>query len=132
MQARKAQRAEDLREERIDDSLRKKPHPSHRRKFPGIYSITFCGMVYIGAASNIWKRWREHMSRLRRGQHLNAAMSAAYAEHGMRVFVFQILEVVELPDFLHERERWHISHTANCCNHVAPHVIEVWRTKWPA
>lgn len=59
----------------------------------GIYEIrnTHNGKVYIGSASNIDQRFRQHKCMLRGGYHFNNHLQASWNKHGADVFEFSTL-----------------------------------------
>lgn len=61
----------------------------------GVYALrnTKTGQVYIGAAKHIPGRFKKHMWLLRRGEHCNVKLTAAFTEHGESAFEYEILEV---------------------------------------
>jgi len=63
----------------------------------GIYQITNQknGNRYVGSAVNLKRRWRVHLSDLRRGQHKNEHLQRAYDKYGEGAFGFSVLENVE-------------------------------------
>ena len=84
------------------------------RKFAvasGIYQIEnqVHGKRYIGSAVNFRKRWRNHLSALRLGQHRNRHLQRAFAKYGEEAFVFSVLEDVEEPEKLIEREQRYLN-----------------------
>jgi len=73
----------------------------------GIYSIT-CKVnnkVYIGSSVNIVKRWREHLSSLRRGKHRNQYLQHAFTKYGEESFSFSIVVECEPEMLLIEEEK---------------------------
>lgn len=49
----------------------------------GIYELRFSnGSFYIGSAVNIKARWRDHLSRLNRGKHVNRRVQRCFDKHG--------------------------------------------------
>jgi len=72
----------------------------------GIYQITNRenGKRYIGSAVNLKKRWRNHLGALRRGQHSNPHLQAAFLVYGEQAFMFSILKRVA-PEKLIEHEQ---------------------------
>lgn len=76
----------------------------------GIYQITnlLNGKRYIGSAINLKKRWRAHLGDLRRGQHKNQHLQRAFYRYGGEAFVFSVLEYVQTPDQLIEREQHYL------------------------
>ncbi len=75
---------------------------------PGIYRITctVTGKFYIGSAVNLWKRRKDHRHRLNQGIHRNPKLQAAWNKYGKDAFVFDILELVLLPELLTAREQY--------------------------
>lgn len=62
---------------------------------PGIYCIenTINNHKYIGGSKNLYKRFLDHMSALKRGNHENEHLQNAYNKYGSENFVFyRILE----------------------------------------
>jgi group I intron endonuclease len=60
----------------------------------GVYGIvnTVSGKTYIGQASNIYQRWRQHRFSLRKGNHDNKHLQASWTKHGESVFVFSVID----------------------------------------
>ena len=75
----------------------------------GIYQITnqVNGNRYIGSAVNLARRWAQHRSGLRHGQHDNQHLQRAFDKYGETVFVFSILERV-VPENLIEYEQHYL------------------------
>lgn len=73
----------------------------------GIYTIrnTANGKMYVGSALNLARRKSQHKWRLVRGTHHSPKLQAAWNKHGEQLFAFEVLEVVERPDDLIEREQ---------------------------
>lgn len=73
----------------------------------GIYAIVRKGTdeCYIGSAVNIAKRWRDHRSDLRRGNHDSSRMQNVFNKHGADVFEYVILEDVSDKAHLIGREQ---------------------------
>lgn len=73
----------------------------------GIYKITciVTDKYYIGSAINLRKRKNTHFGNLRRNQHCNPHMQRAWNKHGEQAFVFEILELVLIPEMLTVREQ---------------------------
>jgi group I intron endonuclease len=63
-------------------------------KVQGIYKISNIesGLFYIGSSKNVYKRLREHFSRLRRNVHNNCHLQAVFNLHGNSVFNMELLE----------------------------------------
>ena len=85
----------------MDYELRGKVYTTEEKKQRGIYRILIrpndgrLPFVYYGSAANpdgFLHRWRTHMTPLRRGDHYNAYMQAAFLKH--RNIEFQIVEVL--------------------------------------
>lgn len=70
------------------------------RKLIGIYSITnkVSKKVYVGQASDIWQRWRQHRHRLARGTHDNRHLQAAWVRHGADAFLFTVVKECGIAD----------------------------------
>lgn len=75
----------------------------------GIYQIrnTLNEKCYIGSATHLQQRWAAHRSTLRRGQHRNRHLQRAFDKYGKEAFTFTILEYVEEPEILIEREQYY-------------------------
>jgi group I intron endonuclease len=62
---------------------------------------------YVGSAVNFEKRKARHLWRLRRGDHANKHLQAAWQKYGDKAFVFAIVEVVpESADLLAAENVW--------------------------
>lgn len=75
----------------------------------GIYQIlcTVSGKSYVGSSKQIYVRWSQHRSKLRKGAHASPRLQQAWNKHGEAAFAFSVLE--ECPvDKLFEREQFHI------------------------
>lgn len=81
------------------------------RKIPnlsGIYQIK-CnsnGKIYIGSAVDMHNRCEHHRSSLRRGDHINAHLQAAWNKYGEDSFTFKVLEFAEPSDLPHVEQHW--------------------------
>lgn len=75
----------------------------------GIYQITnqLNGKRYVGSTTNLERRWRYHLGDLRRGQHSNRHLQAAFNKYGENTFAFSVLEYVETESLL-EREQHYL------------------------
>lgn len=62
-------------------------------KTPGVYCITNTtnGKVYIGSTVNLDRRCKDHLRRLRQGQHHSPKLQAAWNKYGEEVFTFTVL-----------------------------------------
>lgn len=78
----------------------------------GIYKITCfpTGKVYVGSAVNLYRRWQEHRTALRRDAHKNVHLQNAWRKYGEDAFVFTVLELILSP-FLIEREQYWLDTT---------------------
>ncbi len=77
------------------------------RKLSGIYQIRNIvnEKVYIGQTKQpFFKRFLHHVWKLRRGEHDNEHLQKAFDFYSEEAFVFEVLEVVETPDLLDEKE----------------------------
>lgn len=97
-----------------EDIMKKKP-------MSGIYLITNIenGKEYVGRDIRLPHRWGTHKSDLRLGKHGNPHLQRSYDGYGADAFVYEILEVVERPNwmtdeefdiYLTSREKYHIDH----------------------
>jgi group I intron endonuclease len=69
------------------------------------------GKKYIGsAAKDLRRRWKNHLSELRRGEHPNIHLQRAFNRDGEGNFEFVIIEFCP-PEKCVEREQWWIDHT---------------------
>lgn len=82
--------------------LRKIPH------LPGIYQIKCIsnGKIYIGSAIDMHERCEHHRSSLRRKNHRNAHLQAAWNKHGEENFEFAVLELTESSNLLQLEQNW--------------------------
>jgi group I intron endonuclease len=69
-----------------------------REKISGIYCIENLvnHQIYIGCASNIYKRWTEHKSLLRGNSHRNYFLQNSWNKHSEQNFRFFIVEVCDV------------------------------------
>lgn len=74
----------------------------------GIYCITctITRKIYVGSARNLRKRCAEHFNTLHRNEHHNPKMQAAFNKYGPDAFLFEVLELVLLPELLTAREQY--------------------------
>jgi group I intron endonuclease len=71
------------------------PHLIEDLAKTGIYSITqkSTGRKYIGSTSeNFYKRWRRHLSELKKGNHHSQFLQRTWDKCGSNDFVFEIIE----------------------------------------
>lgn len=68
-----------------------------KKKICGVYKITNLvnGKFYIGSSNNIEHRWKEHISDLSNGVHINSYLQNAWNKYGSNNFKFEILEECE-------------------------------------
>ncbi len=60
---------------------------------------------YIGASTDIERRWQSHRTTLRAHTHVNPLLSKSWDAHGEDVFSFEILEIVDEVSNLNFREQ---------------------------
>lgn len=75
------------------------------KQAPGIYRIDGPGRFYVGSAKSVSRRWIEHKRDLRRGDHANPHLQAAWNKHGEAAFSFTVLEWVDDAALLLKREQ---------------------------
>ena len=77
----------------------------------GIYQILnkINGKRYIGSAAKLRKRELNHLSELRRNIHKNSYLQRAWRKYGEKSFTFEVLEYVDDPAMLTEREDYYIA-----------------------
>jgi len=78
------------------------PHSS------GVYRIRCLptGKIYVGSAVDLYERWYEHRRNLRRGNHINAHLQAAWNKYGEENFEFSVLEFVEASALRQVEQTW--------------------------
>jgi len=79
-----------------------------------IYRITCVEnkKFYIGSTVNKNQRWARHRKDLREARHPNRHMQAAWTAHGEAAFLFEVLEEVEDPIALLQREQHYLDQHA--------------------
>lgn len=84
------------------------------RPLSGIYAIRDrkTGAAYVGSSVNVANRWQQHMTALVKGSHQNPRLQGAWDVDGPTGFSFEVLEVVNDPLALAERERHWIEVTS--------------------
>jgi group I intron endonuclease len=75
----------------------------------GIYAIdnAVTGMIYIGQAGDIEKRWQSHVYDLNRNKHGNRHLQTAWNQNGAGAFKFSVLEECPI-QHLNEREQHYL------------------------
>lgn len=66
-------------------------------KLCGVYKIT-CTVntkFYIGSSKNILERWKQHISELENGKHVNRYLQNCWNIYGVSAFRFEILELTK-------------------------------------
>lgn len=86
-----------------------------------IYKITCTAnnKFYIGSTVNKRQRWASHRRDLRAGTHKNKSMQASWSKYGEALFVFEVVELVEKPEFLFVVEQRYLDEVVgqdNCFN----------------
>lgn len=74
----------------------------------GVYQIRNIGNEdrYMGSTSvGFGERWRKHLARLRKGNHPCRHLQNAWNKYGEAAFVFEVVEYVDDPDQVLEREQ---------------------------
>jgi group I intron endonuclease len=89
------------------------PHAS------GVYQIRCIptGKIYVGSAVNLFKRWEQHRRTLRKCKHRNHYLHHAWDKYGEQLFVFEILEFVDVSHLLEAEQDW-INSTACVDNSI--------------
>lgn len=72
----------------------------------GIYKIVckVTGEIYVGSSVNLRKRWGQHYSSLRKGNHVNPILQNAWNKYGEEAFCFVIMELID-KEMLLQREQ---------------------------
>ena len=83
----------------------------------GIYSITNTvnGKKYYGSSVNVWQRKRQHEHTLRKGNHHNEHLQAAWNLYGRTCFRFELIEEAP-PDKLVTAEQTYLNENTNGYN----------------
>ena len=75
----------------------------------GIYAIkhTSSGKLYVGSATDIFKRWTVHKSNLALGKHHSHRLQTAWDQSGPDSFQWLVLELVEdLSNLVAKEQQW--------------------------
>jgi len=77
----------------------------------GIYQIqnTLNDKCYIGSAMDLQKRWMGHLNDLYHERHHNRYLQRVFDKYGEEAFTFIVLEYVEEPETLIEREQYYLN-----------------------
>ena len=88
------------------------------KRISSIYKIIneINGKQYVGSSIDTKRRWHEHKKRLRNNSHNNIHLQRAWNKYGAAAFIFIVVEVVELPSMLCEREQYWINSTPDKYN----------------
>jgi len=80
----------------------------------GIYRITNLtnGKIYIGSSIDIYKRWKQHISKLNNNNHHNIHLQRSWNIHKEESFIFDILEISN--DLINQEQYWIDS--TDCCD----------------
>lgn len=73
----------------------------------GVYKITDLknGIFYIGSSTNIYFRWKRHLSQLKNNNHCNLWLQKIYNRYGEKNLSF---EVIEFCENMKEREQYYL------------------------
>lgn len=77
-------------------------------KISGVYQIlnTKTGKMYIGSATNIFKRLKWHKYTLYKNKHHSILLQRAWNKYGDNCFIFNILEETNIDDLLKIEQLW--------------------------
>jgi len=84
----------------------------------GVYSILnlVTGRCYVGSSVNVPQRWREHLSALTRGVHVNTDLQADWQRYGAKAFSWSLLEESSTRQDAISAEQSHIDSTPDLYN----------------
>lgn len=87
-------------------------------RITGIYAIEHAesGTLYIGQSVNIYQRFKKHKFELRSQTHGNSKLQNAWNKYGETAFNFVILEQVDDPTLLYEREAFWVNQSKRVYN----------------
>lgn len=89
-------------------------------KISGIYRIVCVknGRYYYGSSVDVWARWSQHKSALRKGTHHNPHMQKAWNKHGDTMFRIELIEIVSKFNLEEVENRYLVEHVGsrNCFN----------------
>lgn len=80
------------------------------KNLSGVYKITCTvnNKIYVGSAKNLYSRFSRHRSNLNTNKHHNVFLQRAVNKYGKDVFEIEILEFIENPEYLLQREQYYI------------------------
>lgn len=89
-------------------------------KISGIYRIVCVknGRYYYGSSVNVWRRWNEHKSMLKRGKHGNPIIQRSWNKYGESSFRIELAEAVVQSKLLEAEQVYLDEHVgkSNCMN----------------
>lgn len=89
-------------------------------KISGIYRIVCInnGRYCYGSSKDIWKRWKDHLSALRRQIHCNPIVQRSFNKHGEDAFRIELVEEVSEEKLLEAENGYLKEHVgkSNCMN----------------
>lgn len=93
----------------------------------GVYAITNMenSKVYVGSSGNLQKREHHHRSSFNRGIHSNEHLQRAWDKYGEGAFVFSVLEYVESPAILLDREQFWIDRLNSCNENFGYNMLPI-------
>ena len=66
--------------------------------------------MYVGSTVDKTVRWQTHRTLLRHGKHENGNLQEAWNQDGEHAFVNSVLEIIDDPNKIAEREQWWLDH----------------------
>jgi group I intron endonuclease len=77
----------------------------------GIYKIIYIktGKCYVGSSVNIQNRWKNHLHRLKEGNHHSQGLQNIFNKYGINALKFEVIEEVQDKSKLIEREQYWIN-----------------------
>jgi group I intron endonuclease len=77
-------------------------------KISGIYKIInkINGKYYVGSSINVYRRWNEHKSELKRKIHKNQHLQNSWNKYGENNFKFLIIEIVDSQNLLAVEQKY--------------------------
>ena len=79
-----------------------------------IYQPALDRAVYVGSSQNIARRWREHISRLRKGTAPNPKLQNTWRKYGANAFEFTVLEDCPIEKLVEREEFWMLALAPTC------------------